>query len=195
MVRGLDRFREYFTDYTDRYVMIGGVAAYLIMAPADTRFPVQIELFSRNPQGIDLAEDATLSPIPVDEAVSSLSAILLNDQYYEFLLAGMQQIDAITHIGADRLIPLKAHAWLNLTERLGKGERIDSKNIRKHRNDILSLSVLLAPHSTQLPGPIAEDLQQFLLQLAEQAVDPAAIGLTESLQQTIWRIRQAFHLA
>ncbi|RBJ84904.1 hypothetical protein C3L29_007485 [Pseudomonas sp. MWU12-2534b] len=250
MVRGLDRFREYFTDYTDRYVMIGGVAAYLsmedagqafratrdldivliiealdpsfvarfwefiraggyqikqrndqrpifyrFMAPADTRFPVQIELFSRSPQGIDLAEDATLSPIPVDEAVSSLSAILLNDQYYEFLLAGMQQIDAITHIGADRLIPLKAHAWLNLTERLGKGERIDSKNIRKHRNDILSLSVLLAPHSTQLPGPIAEDLQQFLLQLAEQDVDPAAIGLTESLQQTIWRIRQAFHLA
>ncbi|WP_256596379.1 MULTISPECIES: hypothetical protein [unclassified Pseudomonas] len=168
---------------------------YRFMAPTDTSFPVQIELFSRSPQGIDLAEGATLSPIPVDEAVSSLSAILLNEQYYDFLLAGMQRIDAITYIGADRLIPLKAHAWLNLTERQGKGEQIDSKNIRKHRNDVLSLSVLLAPHSTHLPDPIAEDLQQFLLQLAEQAVDPAAIGLTESLQQLILRIRQAFHLA
>lgn len=249
MVRGLDRFREYFADYTDRYVMIGGVAAYLsmeqagqafratkdldlvliiealdgafasrfwefiragdyqikqrsnqqpvlyrFMTPADSSFPAQIELFSRSPTGIDLAQGTILTPIPVDEAVSSLSAILLDDEYYDFLIAGKQQIDAITHIGADRLIPLKAHAWLNMTERQGQGEHVDSRSIRKHRNDILGLSALLAPSSTTLPGQIAEDLQQFLLQLSGQDVDPAALGLAEDLPQTILRIKQAFHL-
>ncbi|MGC5702817.1 hypothetical protein J4P02_21670 [Pseudomonas sp. NFXW11] len=250
MVKGLDRFRDYFADYTDRYVMIGGVAAFLSMedaglpfratrdldivliiealdssfagrfwefiqaggyqirqrtnqqpifyrftSPTDTRFPAQIELFSRSPEGIELVAGATLAPIPIDEAVSSLSAILLDDDYYDFLIAGMQQIDSITHIGADRLIPLKAHAWLNLNERQDKGEQIDSKNIRKHRDDILRLSVLLTPNSTTLSQQIAEDLQLFLDRLIEQQMDPTTIGLTEDLQQLVSRIREAFHLA
>src|SRR5690606_27098948 len=49
---------------------------YRFQKPADDRFPVMLELFCRAPEGIKLAEGSHLTPIPVDEAVASLSAIL-----------------------------------------------------------------------------------------------------------------------
>lgn len=34
MVKGLDRFRDYFADYRDRYVLIGGAALWLVLDEA-----------------------------------------------------------------------------------------------------------------------------------------------------------------
>jgi len=45
----------------------------------------------------------------------------------------------------NRLIPLKAIAWLELTARKANGENVDAKDIRKHANDVIRLSQLLAP--------------------------------------------------
>lgn len=55
---------------------------YRFQKPADERFPVMLELFCRAPHGSKLAEGSHLTPIPLDEAVASLSAILLDDEYY-----------------------------------------------------------------------------------------------------------------
>jgi hypothetical protein len=41
-----------------------------------------LELFSRTPDALHLSDEAHLTPIPVDEGQSSLSAILLDDGYY-----------------------------------------------------------------------------------------------------------------
>lgn len=38
MVRGLDIFRRHFADFTDRYVLIGGVAATLAMEEVGLNF-------------------------------------------------------------------------------------------------------------------------------------------------------------
>ena len=43
------------------------------------------------------------------------------------------------------LIPLKAKAWIDLNERKVSGGQVDSKDIRKHKNDVLRLSALLLP--------------------------------------------------
>lgn len=59
---------------------------YRFIEPENTSFPFQIELFSRKPDFIDLPEGAVLSPIPVNEELSSLSAILLDEDYYQFLI-------------------------------------------------------------------------------------------------------------
>ena len=56
--------------------------------------------------------------------VASLSAILLDDAYYEFILAGRRELDGLPWVGEDRLIPLKASAWLDLGERQAKGENV-----------------------------------------------------------------------
>ena len=47
-----------------------------------------IELFTRYLDAIHLPKDAVLTPLPMDDNISSLSAILLDNDYYEFLKQG-----------------------------------------------------------------------------------------------------------
>lgn len=118
---------------------------YRFSQPKSEEFPAMIELFSRKIDAIHISEDAVLTPLPLDEDISSLSAILLDDDYYSFLQSGRVQVDGITVLGTEYLIPFKAKAWLDLAERKARGEHIDSKNIRKHRNDVFRLTDLLDP--------------------------------------------------
>lgn len=54
---------------------------YRFTKPENTDFPYQIELFSRMPDLIELDSSVHLIPIAVDDDLSSLSAILLSDEY------------------------------------------------------------------------------------------------------------------
>lgn len=167
---------------------------YRFRQPADEQFPFMLELFCRAPDGINLAEGAHLTPIPIDESVASLSAILIDDAYYEFILSGRREIDGLPMIGEDRLIPLKARAWLDLHQRRARGEQVDARDIRKHANDALRLSQLLGP-ATHIPvtGRIAEDLSRFLDGVrAEPSISPKALGLGESVTAVLDRIAQAY---
>ena len=183
--------------YTIRQV--GGIDSqrpvfYRFQNPEDEAYPVQIELFSRAPEGIELPADATLTPIPIDESASSLSAILLDDPYYHFLLEGRQRNEVLTFIGADRLIPLKANAWLDLSARKEAGEQVDSKNIRKHRNDVLSLSGQLTDDPIVLPESIQTDMRKFLKHLALEEIDLKALGLKGTTGEYIERLTLSFGL-
>ncbi len=102
-----------------------------------------LELFSRKPDGLSLVGDSHLTPIPIDENVISLSAILLDDDYYQCIQRGKLVIEDITVLAPEYILPFKARAWLDLTARKNKGENVDSKNIKKHRNDIFRLFPLL----------------------------------------------------
>lgn len=65
-------------------------------------------------------------------------------------------------VGEDRLIPLKAVAWIEMTERVRQGEHIDSKKINKHLVDIVQLSALLQPgQAIEMPDKLRNDLQIF----------------------------------
>jgi hypothetical protein len=68
---------------------------YRFQKPADERYPVMLELFCRAPEGIALAAGSHLVPIPIDEAVASLSAILLDDDYYGFIMSGRRETDEL----------------------------------------------------------------------------------------------------
>ena len=48
---------------------------YRFTSPKSNEYPFMIEIFSRNPDYIILDDDALLTPFPIDEEVSSLSAI------------------------------------------------------------------------------------------------------------------------
>ena len=56
-------------------------------------------------------------PIHIDDDVSSLSAILLNDDFYNFMMEGRTLIDGISVLRAEYLIPFKMYAWLDLGKR------------------------------------------------------------------------------
>ena len=67
---------------------------YRFTHPKASEYPFMIELFSRKVDAIELPEEAVLTPLPMDEDVSSLSAILLDEDYYQLLRSG-------TSIGAN----------------------------------------------------------------------------------------------
>lgn len=172
----------------------GKPVLYRFQRPADASYPFMLELFCRSPDGILLAEGSRLTPIPFDDVVSSLSAILLDDAYYNFMLAGRREGGGLTWIGEDRLIPLKAHAWLDLTARKERGEPVDTKNIRKHGNDVIRLSQRLSP-DIRIPVPprIAGDLDRFLPRLVSDGTySPASLGLSNPLDEIVRRISQAY---
>jgi len=148
--------------YIQRFRSTGTPEYYRFVKPKSSDYPAMIELFSRRVEGIKLPPDATLTPLPINDDISSLSAILLDVNYYNFLRGGATISDGISILSATHLIPLKAKAWLDLTERKAKGEHVDSKNIRKHKNDIIKLSELLSQdNKVILPEAIARDIMLF----------------------------------
>jgi len=228
MVRGLSLFQEWFKDFGDHYVLIGGTAAKITMAeeglefrgtkdldiilhiemltpefgrkfwafvqaggyqlqegeirhkpcmyrfqkPLGDDFPYMLELFSRVPDEVSFSPPGHLTPIPFDEQISSLSAILLDEDYYQFVLDGRRSKHGIpTWVGEDRLIPLKAIAWVEMTQRVAQGEIIDSRKINKHLADVVQLSALLRPGVTiEAPIKVQNDLRRFVERVA--GLDP-----------------------
>ena len=170
---------------------------YRFQKPADQRYPVMVELFARAPDGLPLAEGSQLTPIPLDEALSSLSAILLDDDYYEFIMAGRRELDGLPWIGEDRLIPLKAIAWLDLNTRKEQGAKVDAKDVRKHLNDVLRLSQLLAP-ATRIPlmPKIGDDMTRFLGAVAsDTSIDTKILQVGNvTVAELVARIAQAYGL-
>ena len=175
----------------------GKPVLYRFQKPADARFPAMLELFCRSPDGIKLSAGAHLTPIPLGEAVASLSAILLENDYYQFIINGRKTINQLPWIDAEQLIPLKARAWLDLSERKANGEPVDTRDIRKHANDVLRLSQLLTSESDiQLAPRIRDDLAQFLGGIrADGGYDPRALQISGTTDEILSRIAKAYELA
>ncbi len=168
---------------------------YRFQKPRDDRYPAMVELFARAPDGLQPAAGSQLTPIPLDEAVSSLSAILLDEAYYAFIIAGRREMDGLPWVGEDRLIPLKAIAWLELNTRREQGHKVDAKDVRKHLNDVLRLAQLLTP-ATRIPlaQKIADDMSRFLdAVVSDTSIDPKALQLgSVTVTELVGRIAQAY---
>ncbi len=135
---------------------------YRFVKPENSDFPHQIELFSRTPDVIVLEGEAHLTPIPVDDDLSSLSAILLNDDYYHYIIEHSQVEDGLHHANIEALICLKAKAFLEIKERIENGSKEDAKQWRKHKADVFRLTVMLTPESEfDLPKTIQAHVNQF----------------------------------
>ena len=119
-----------------------------------------------------------LTPLPMDEDISSLSAILLDDDYYEFLKQGKVAVDGVTVLDAAYLIPFKAKAWMDLTDRKAAGEHVDSKNIKKHKNDVFRLTELIDPTVKIMASQgVYTDVQEFVQRMQSESIDVKQLGL------------------
>ena len=139
---------------------------YRFAKPEDKEFPFMLELFSRKPDGIVFQGDGMITPIPAGEETSSLSAILLSDEYYTFLMAGRHIAHHLSVLKAPYLIPLKVIAFLDLTARKENGEKIDSKDIKKHKNDVFRLAQILSTETRLiLPDALVTDMNKFIVMM------------------------------
>ena len=166
----------------------GNPQFYRFTNPQSRDFPSMIELFSTSSDSIILPEHAVLTPLPIDDDVSSLSAILLEPDYYEFLKMGRVRISGLTLLDALHLIPFKAKAWMDLCDRKENGEQIDSKNIRKHKNDVFRLTELInrfQEKSIETPLKVISDMEEFLRRISEEDVELKQLGIMNRTKEDI----------
>ncbi len=173
-----------------------GGKLYRFQRPTAADYPQMIELFSRAPEGIDLAPGSQLTPLPIDEAAASLSAILLDSGYYDFLRGNSRLVDGLPLLGEAAIIPFKARAYLDLAARKAEGEVIDSKDVRKHRNDVFRVLQLLPEGEVQaLPEAIHADMSAFLDAVAkDDAFKPSDFNVKLAPGEAISRLASAFGL-
>lgn len=90
-----------------------------------------IELFSRLPNGIELMFQNGVAPIKIEDSIISLSAILLNDEYYKQLIKGKHTVEGYSIIEIETVSLFKIKAWLDLTERKETDYTIDKKTQKR----------------------------------------------------------------
>ena len=174
------------TDGTPRF--------YRFCDPQDADFPSMMELFSTRPERLPTVPGLKLTPIPLDGIVSSLSAILLDEKYYAFLKAGVRLVEGVSVVGPEHLVPLKARAWLDLKEREAAGDRIDGKDIRKHRNDVFRLYQIVDPSPLrESPPVVATDMGRFLTEVRGETIDLKSLGIARiSLEEVLAQLGRIY---
>jgi hypothetical protein len=154
---------------------------YRFSKPKDASFPKMIELFSKLPNNLEKSFNQKLIPIHIDESTISLSAILLNDDYYELLLQGKRIIDGISLIEIETVLLFKIKAWLDMKVQKDTGKEVDMKNIKKHKNDVFRLMTHVLPTSRiAIPKRIQKDVIQFIEQIKKDKPDLRNLGIKGS---------------
>lgn len=251
MVKGIEIFREYFRDYQDQYVLIGGTACDLLFEeyggefratkdldmvliiealtpefgnsfwdfikagqyqnrqksngqpqyyrfdkPQNSEFPSMIELFSRTAALVENPETPCV-PIHIDDGISSLSAILLDTDYYNLLQTGKAALSDIVILSTEYLIPFKAKAWLDLSEKIKTNPDIGQRNVKKHKNDILRLATMLTGNERPgLPEAVRNDMADFVAELHSEPIDLRALGITGvSIEERISLLKEVYILS
>lgn len=144
---------------------------YRFNNPDDSNCPKMIEMFSRKPLNYNLKEDNNKTPLHFEEG-PSLSAIVLDDDYYTVLKEGKQILSfsnvEIPTLKIPYLILLKAKAHLDIASRKEVGHRADKT---KHRNDIFRLMpyINLSDYDiNRIPDSVLNDLNDFIKILSQE---------------------------
>ncbi|SHO51533.1 hypothetical protein [Desulfopila aestuarii] len=183
-------------NYQNRQKSTGERQFYRFSGPEDQSFPEMLELFSRLPDALAYEGEGHLTPIPMGEEASSLSAILLDDSYYAFLHAGKQDLDGLSVLIPEYIIPLKARAWLDLSARREGGERCLSKHLKKHKLDVFRLfQVISADTRIEVPGVVGVDMENFFTKMASESIDLRQLGYRRgSLLEVLEGLRNIYGL-
>lgn len=179
-------------DYIHKATANGKPQFFRFTEPQNPEYPKMIELFAR--PDFEPPSDSILTPIHVDDEMSSLSAILLNEDYYQILLEGRQVIDKLSVLRPEYLILFKAKAYLDLKAKKDSGETIRSSEYKKHKKDILRIIVELKVESpSNLPITIQRDIQSFIDSLASEPFDVnTLINYGVSTEEVADRLREVF---
>ncbi len=247
MVRGLDIFRDFFAEFRDCYVLIGGSACdvyftdqeipfrvthdldmilcvealtpaffnrfwefiraggyksdghrqfYRFTAPTETSYPAMLELFARKADFLPENPEGHLTPITAGEEASSLSGILLDKVYYDFVMSNRREIDGVTVLDPIALIVLKAVAWLDLTMKKEQGDtHAYGKDISKHKNDIARIVATIPVRDYALPETIKAKMREFMARYADAEVDASALGVPLNVANVKQRLAECLGLS
>ena len=145
-------------------------------------YPEMIELLSRHPDVLGEPKGFVIEPLPLGNDTSSMSAIMMDDDFYHFTIEHSRLTDGIRHADPVALVALKAKAYLNLVADKQSGKHVNSKDIKKHRSDVLKNVVIIEDSSVEVPAPIAACINEFVDSIRDNW-DELADSLAVSLGQ------------
>ena len=139
------------------YSFVGGTEGY----------PSQIEILSKPVGEIGHPEDYHIEYIETDEDYSHLSAIILDPDYYAYLITHYVTREGIRYASPDSLICLKALAYMNLSAEREAGKQVNSDDLKKHRRDVMMVVAALDPTEVfEVSAHIKEVLDSFVQAIA-----------------------------
>lgn len=109
------------------------------------------------------------------------------------MMQGRKQVEGVTVLGAEYLIPFKMYAWLDLRRRKEAGEQVDSRNLRKHKLDVFRL-LQIVPQSVKIAvgNVIQEDIAEFLKRMEEENLNLGQIGIPMSKEEALEQLRRMY---
>ena len=143
-----------------------------------------IELLSRHPDTLGAPKGLVIEPLPLDAEASSLSAIIMGDDYYHFTVAHSILTDGIRHASPEALIALKTRAYLNLMQDKAAGRHVNSKDIKKHRSDVLKNVAIMEDAPVTASDAIVACVRSFVASVRSEW-ETLAEPLAKSLGQDV----------
>ena len=125
-------------------------------------YPEMIELLSRHPDVLGEPHGQIIEPLPIDGDTSSLSAIMMDDDFYHFTIANSRLTGGIRHASPTALIALKAKAYLNLLSDKARGLHVNTRHIKKHRSDVMKNMVIVEDDSVSAPSSVVQCVREFV---------------------------------
>lgn len=140
-------------------------------------YPLMIELFSREPDYLNDIPEGII-PIHIDDETSSLSAILLNDDFYNFMLEGRKVVLGASVLDAEHLIPFKMYAWLDYKDKKANGQHVNERDLKKHKYDVFRL-LRIADTDLQIEvsGLVRESVGRFKEEIKAEDIPFAQLDL------------------
>lgn len=163
---------------------------YRFLEPEEENFAKEIELFALNENNLELEELQRIIPIDPEDGAYSLSAIMLDPEYFEMIKNNVDKSGIAPSTNTQATMMLKISAFYDLKER-------DDKKWKKHRRDILKLSLLLTgEEKIQLKGRMKQDFDSFIQHVNEnldqKTIKSFVDGLPVTKEQVIEVMEQVF---
>lgn len=178
-----DEFVKHFYAFVQdgEYVLAevdGKKTFYRFIEPRVNGYPYMLELFARKPEILSEPPGGIhITDIQTGEDISSLSAILMNDDYYNLTMQNSEVIDGLRLASEPCLICLKTRAYFGNLELKENGVDIQDDKIYKHRKDVLRLLAVINPASRlAVPDSIRPDIENFIAMMEEK---------NEAIQQSL----------
>lgn len=168
---------------------------FRFLNPKNSSYSKMIELFSKKQDWIPDDMAGRYTKIIVSDEISSLSAILLDDEYYRFLKEGAEIVNDLPVLKPIYLIAFKAKAHVDLTKKHLEGHHINERDLKKHKNDILRLTQLLNPNETiAVADSVKADMQNFFDLIATESIDMKALKLNYTKEDVVKMLKHAFKM-
>lgn len=160
-------------------------------------YPVKMELLSHHSDMLGEPSGFHIEPIPLSEDLSSLSAIMMDDDNYELTVANSAEQGGVRIATPTTLICLKARAYLNLLNDRANGKHVNSKDIKKHKTDVLKLIATASiPEPVAVPQSVYDSVMEYAesieKELPSQSLQDALERDADAIQAFVDTLKESF---